>query len=165
VSGGVTPGAFRRLAAHIQTAPPARGPEHWPYPLPEAEMVARYGLRRLTAEERAIFPGLRLVLQTFKARLTRPPAVMPAARAGWVVWVAETYPGSYLVRLPGGVRLLAPYHEMGWMAVAPDTPATTLSAAQAMAQRARWRQTLPAGLRRSLALPPDSRGGRDGISR
>ena len=128
-------------------------------------MVVRYGLRRLTTEERAIFPGLRLVLQIFKARLTRPPDVIPTARAGWVVWVAESYPGSYLVRLPGGVRLLAPYHEMGWTAVSPDTPATTLSAAQAMSQAARWRRTLSAGLRRSLALPPDSQGGDDGTCR
>jgi hypothetical protein len=153
VSGGVTAGAFRRLAAHIRTPPPALAPEtYWPYPLPEAEMVARYGLRRLTAEERAVFPGLRLVLRAFKARLTRPPAVLPGARTGWVVWVAETYPGCYLVRLPGGVTLLAPYHEMAWTAVPAETPSTTFQSARAMDQTARWRQTLPGRLRQSLRL-------------
>lgn len=39
---------------------------YWPYPLPEAEMIARYGLRRLTDDEKQIFPGLCLVLQIYK---------------------------------------------------------------------------------------------------
>lgn len=97
-------------------------------------MFDRYGLRRLTPDERLLFPGLRLVLQIAKVQLTKPPAVMPMARAGWVVWVAETYRGHYLVRFPGGATLLAPFNEMSWMApsagsgqaVADDVPASTL---------------------------------------
>ncbi len=93
-------------------------------------MIARFGLWRLTDDEKQIFPGLCLVLQIYKAALPNPPTVTPFARVGWVVWVAETYPDHYLVRLPGGTTLLAPYHEMSWTAVADDVPATTLSAAK-----------------------------------
>ena len=162
MSEGVAPGALRRLAADIQASPPATSaPEHWPYPLPEVEMVARYGLRPLTPAEQAVFPGLRLVLQTFKARLDRPPAVMPVARPGWafgelsraVVWMAETYPRSYLVRMPGGATLLWPYHKMVWTAVSEDVAATTLDSARQDEQQRQWRRSLLSGLRRSLCLP------------
>lgn len=144
---------FHRLIDILQQpAQLAATERHWPYPLSEAGMAARYGLRRLTPEEWVAFPGLKLVLQTFKARLTRPTAVMPGSRADWVVWVAETYPGCYLVRLPGGATLLAPYHQMEWTAVPAETPPTTFQTARAMDQTARWRQTLPGRLRQSLRL-------------
>ena len=124
-------------------------------------MIARYGLRRLTPVEQAAFPGLHLVLQVFKARLTKPPAVMPQARAGWafgelsraVVWLAETYPGHYLVRMPGGAVLLAPHHDMRWTVVTDDTPVTTMASARQEAQAQQWRRTLPQSVRRSLSLP------------
>jgi hypothetical protein len=96
------------------------------YPWPEEEMIGRYGLRRLTTEEQDIFPSLHLALAVFKARLTKPPAAAPNVRAGWVVWIAETYPGAYLVRLPGGASMLAPYHNIVWELVADETLVTTL---------------------------------------
>ena len=158
---GVTAGDFHRLGQTIQAPSTAPGEPFWPYPLPEAEMAARYGLRRLTPEEQAVFPGLPLVLRVFKARLTRPPAVMPGARAGWafgelsraVVWLAETYPGNYLVRLPGGAPLLAPYHDKGWTAVADDTPPTTIASARRDEQMRQWQGGLRQSVRRSLLLP------------
>lgn len=124
-------------------------------------MIARYGLRRLTPGEQAIFPGLQLVLQVIKVRLTKPPAVMPQARTGWafgelsraVVWLAETYPGHYLVRMPGGAVLLAPYHDMRWTVVTDDTPVTTTASARQEAQAQQWRRTLSQSVRRSLSLP------------
>jgi hypothetical protein len=117
---------------------------HWPYPLPEAEMISRYGLRRLTETEAAVFPGIPLALQVFKARLTRPPLVVPRARSGWVVWVIETYPGCFLARLPGGATIHANYNQMEWTAVPDETPATTLTMVRAEDERlrteaARWR--------------------------
>ncbi|MFO7682990.1 MAG: hypothetical protein R6X34_23385 [Chloroflexota bacterium] len=146
--------AFRRLAITLQQpALPARSEPHWPYPLPEAEMIARYGLRRLAPVEQAAFPGLHLVLRVFKARLTKPPAVMPQARTDWVVWLAETYPYHYLVRMPGGAALLAPYHDMRWTVVTADTPVTTMASARQEAQAQQWRRTLPQSVRRSLSLP------------
>jgi hypothetical protein len=155
VSEGVVPNnAFHRLIIALQQpSAPALSEPYWPYPLPEAEMIARYGLRRLTPIEQTAFPGLHLVLQVFKARLTKPPAVMPQARGGWVVWLAETYPYRYLVRMPGGATLLAPYHDMHWTAVAADTPVTTMASARQEAQTQQWRRTLPQSVRRSLSLP------------
>jgi hypothetical protein len=96
------------------------------YPWPAEEMIGRYGLRRLTAEEQNVFPSLHLAMDMFKARLTKPPAAAPGARAGWIVWIAETYPGAYLVRLPGGATLLAPYHDITWERVSNETLVTTL---------------------------------------
>ncbi len=61
-----------------------------------------YHLRPLTQTEQTVFPGLSLVQDMFKGRLTQPPTGIPRARSGWVVWIAETYPRHYLVRLPGG---------------------------------------------------------------
>jgi hypothetical protein len=115
---------------------------YWPYPLPEAEMIASYGLRRLTPAEQQFFPGLRLALNVHKVRLTEPPSVIPASRAGWVVWTAETYPGHYLVRIPAGLTLPAPFNQMGWTAVSEeggDIPATTLDDVKADRGRQQWR--------------------------
>lgn len=161
--------AFRRLVDALQAPPiPARPEPHWPYPLPEAEMIARYGLRYLTPEEQRVFPGLPLALNVFKARLIKPPAAVPMARAGWafgelsraVVWIAETYPGCYLVRLPGGASLPAPYSEMSWtapstgsgQAVAHDVPATTFAAALATERQRQWQTAVLRGIRQNLQL-------------
>ncbi|MCI0395984.1 MAG: hypothetical protein L0332_27065 [Chloroflexi bacterium] len=117
---------FGRLVRQLQTATPPAAPAYRPYPWPEEEMITRYGLRRLTADEQEVFPSLSLALDVFKARLTKPPAVAPNVRKGWVTWVAETYPGSYLVRLPGGASLIAPYHDIAWERVPVDVPTTTI---------------------------------------
>lgn len=114
------------------------------YPWPDEEMIARYGLRHLAPDEQQVFPSLRLALDVFKARMTRPPAAVPRARAGWVVWIAETYPGQYHVRLPGGATLLAPYHEITWERVPVETPATTIEDIRAeekrlQAEARKWR--------------------------
>jgi hypothetical protein len=116
----------------------------WPYSLPEPEMISRYNLRRLTEAEMDVFPGIPLALQVFKARLTRPPPVVPRARKGWVVWVIETYPGCFLARLPGGATIDANYNQMEWAAVPDETPATTLETVRAEDERlrieaAKWR--------------------------
>ncbi len=132
--------------------PPTQTEPYWPYPLPEAEMIARYGLRCLTDDEKQIFPGLCLVLQIYKATLTKPPAVIPFARVGWVVWVAETYPDHYLVRLPGGATLLAPFNEMLWTAVADDVPASTLVDATRAEHQRRWQTAVLHNIHKQLRL-------------
>lgn len=114
------------------------------YPWPDEAMIARYGLRRLTPEEEQVFPGLRLALDVFKARLIKPPAAVPRVRAGWVVCVAETYPGQHHVRLPGGATLLAPYHDITWERVPVETPTTTIEDIRTeerrlQAEAAKWR--------------------------
>jgi hypothetical protein len=116
---------------------------YWPYPWPEDEMVSRYGLRRLTETEAKAFPGIPLALRVFKARITRPPGVLPKAK-GWVVWLAETYPGCFLVNLPGAGTLIADYHDIRWTAVPDETPVTTAAMVRAEDERlrleaAKWR--------------------------
>ncbi len=115
-------------------------------------MIARYRLRRLTADEKHIFPGLRLVLQIYKAQLTKAPAVSPLARAGWVVWIAETYPGHYLVRFPDGATLLAPCHKMSWTAVPDDVPATTVAAAKGVEGQRQWQTAVLRNIHQQLHL-------------
>ena len=114
------------------------------YPWLDEEMIARYGLRYLTSGEQRVFPGLRLALDVFKAKMIKPPASVPRARAGWVVWIVETYPGQYHVRLPGGATLLAPYHDIAWERVPVGTPATTVKDVRAeehrlQAEARKWR--------------------------
>ena len=127
-------------------------PTPLPYPLADEEMITRCGVRYLTLTEQAAFPGGRLVLNVFKACLTKPPAVMPRAKVGWIVWIAETYPHYYLVRMPGGAILLAPYHPIAWTAVAADTPITTLTVAKNEEQQQRWRVSVRQGIRQSLII-------------
>jgi hypothetical protein len=68
------------------------------------------------------------------------------------VWLAETYPGCYLVRLPGGAALLVPYNKIAWTAVSGDEPSTTVSAAKAMEQQRHWQTAVLPGIRQSLQL-------------
>lgn len=145
--------AFCHLVDSLKRpSPQSESKPFWPYPLPEAEMIIRYGLRCLTPDERSLFPGLRLVLQISKVQLTKPPVVMPMARAGWVVWIAETYRGHYLVRFPGGATLLAPFNEMSWMAVADDVPASTLVDAKIAEQQRHWRTAVLVNIHQQLYL-------------
>jgi hypothetical protein len=133
----------------------AKTETYWPYPLPEADMIARYGLRHLTQVEQQMFPGLCLVLNISKVYLTRPPAVIPAAKAGWVVWVAETYPGHYLVRMPGGATLPAPFTQMAWTAVSDESdhmPITTLADVKAEAWQLKWRTAVRQNIHRNLRI-------------
>ena len=144
---------FRHLVDSLKRPSPSSDSKpYWTYPLPEAEMIARYGLRCLTPDERLLFPGLRLVLQISKVQLTKPTAVMPMARAGWVVWIAETYPGHYLVRFPGGATLLAPFNEMSWTAVADDVPASTFADAKIAEQQRHWRTAVLRDIHQQLHL-------------
>ncbi|MCC6605245.1 MAG: hypothetical protein IT327_18705 [Anaerolineae bacterium] len=118
-----------------QPTKPANLNPSWPYPLPEAEMIPGYGLRPLTPAEQTLFPGLRLALHIDKVQLIKPPASVTKARAGWIVWLAETYPAAYLIRLPGGATLPVPYNLMVWEKVPAETAVTTLEAVRAEEQR------------------------------
>jgi hypothetical protein len=149
--------SFRRLVNSLvrPTETAETGPNYWPYPLPEAEIVAWYGLRCLTQAAQQLFPGLRLTLNISKVCLTRPPVVTPAARAGWVVWTAETYPGHYLVRMPGGVTLPAPFNQMLWTAVSEesdDIPATTVADVKADKWRQQWRTAVRQNIHSHLRI-------------
>jgi hypothetical protein len=148
--------SFRRLVNSLVRSPETAETEpYWPYPLPEAEMIASYRLRRLTPAEQQFFPGLRLALNVHKVRLTEPPSVMPEARAGWIVWTAETYLGHYLIRMPGGSTLLAPFNQMAWTAVSEesgDILATTLADVKADKWRQQWRTAVRYIIRSHLRI-------------
>lgn len=116
----------------------------WPYPLPEAEMIRRYGLRPLTPAEQVIFPGLALTRHIDKVRLIKPPAGVPKGRAGWVVWLAESYPGTYLLRLPGGATQPIFHNQEVWEKVSLETAVTTVDDLRAeekrrLAEAQKWR--------------------------
>jgi hypothetical protein len=73
-------------------------------------LIEAYSLRPLTSEEQGIFPGLHLALDVFKVRLTASIPILFGNQAGWVLWIAESYPGQHLLALPGGSRLHVEYH-------------------------------------------------------
>jgi hypothetical protein len=161
----------RLMESMERPAETVQAESNWPYPFPEAERIVRYGQRCLTPAEQQLFPGLRLVLNVCKVRLTEPPLVMPEARAGWafgerldrldtslsraVVWTAETHPGHYLIRMPGGATLLAPLNQMAWTAVAEegdDIPLTTLADVKADKWRQQWRTAVRQNIRSHLRI-------------
>lgn len=148
----IAAGSFTRLANDLKRpfVPPPQARKSQ-VPLPEAEMIARYGMRQLTAEERSIFPGLKLVIQAKKVRITHAPSVLPRAK-GWIVWIAETYPDWYLVRFPGGGSLIAPYNKMRWADVDQDTPATTLSSAKEAERQQCWQRAFRQNIGQQLVV-------------
>jgi hypothetical protein len=73
------------------------------------------------------FPGVTNILKLFKARISRPPAVVPRARTGWIVWVAEVYSGLYLAQIPGAGSHYTEYSGMTWERVPDDTAVTTIN--------------------------------------
>lgn len=124
----MSPNSFKQPVDALQK-PTAKSSEFepvWPYPLSEAEMIRRYGLRPLTPAEQVIFPGLALTCHIDKVRLIKPPASVPKGRAGWVVWLAESYPGNYLLRLPGGATQPIFHNQLVWEKVSAETAVTTV---------------------------------------
>jgi hypothetical protein len=90
------------------------------------------------------FPGITNILQLFRARITKPPTTVPRARAGWIVWMAEVYPGLYLAQIPGAGSHYTEHSGMAWERVADDIPTTTIEDIQAEDRRHalvpdRWR--------------------------
>lgn len=130
--------SFTTLAGNLRRPfPPSRQAKKSPYALPEEELFERYGMRQLTPEERKVFSGLKLVITVKKVQITKAPSILPKTK-GWIVWIAETYPKSYLVNFPGGGSVLAPFNKMSWVDVPQDTPATTLESAKEGERQRRW---------------------------
>lgn len=78
------------------------------------DLVEGYGLRPLSAEEQRIFPGFKLILDVFKARLTASIPILFGTQASRVLWLAETYSGQHCLVLPGGSRPHVEYHDVRW---------------------------------------------------
>lgn len=148
-------GQFRRLLTQLQSPvqetqalPPS------PYPWPDEEMIARYGMRYPTPEERTIFPTHRLVINVVKARL-RKIGKSPYVSTGGVdviVWAVESYPDSHQFRTPNGDLLHEQFHEIEWEQAPDDMPVTTLASMKRDRLRQQWRQRVRQGIRQSLPL-------------
>lgn len=81
------------------------------------------------------FPGVTNILKLFKARITRLPAGVPRARAGWVVWLAEVCPGLYLAQIPGTGVHYTEHSRTTWEPVSDDTLVMTLEEIRAEDRR------------------------------
>jgi len=130
--------SFTTLADNLRRpfSPPHQAKKSLYTPTDE-ELIERYGMRRLTPEERSVFPSLKMVITAKKVKITKTPSILPKTK-GWIVWIAETYPKSYLVNFPGGGSVLAPFNKMSWVDVPQDTPATTLESAKEGERQRRW---------------------------
>jgi hypothetical protein len=118
-------------------------------------MMARYGLRYPTPEEKKQFPTHRLVLDVFKAKVTKiakSPYINPGAGTGWIVWAVESYPGSHQFRMLNGDLLHEQYHEIEWKRVPDGTPVTTLASAKRVKAQQQWQRKVRGGIRQSLQL-------------
>ena len=150
------PGQFRRLITQLQSpAQAAQTSFPSPYPWPDEEMIARYGMRYPTPVERNTFPTHRLVLDVFKAKIikiTKSPYINPGVGIGWVVWAVESYPGSHQFRMPNGDLLHEQYHQIEWARVLDETPVTTPASVKRAKVQQLWQRQIRGGIRQSLRL-------------
>ena len=154
--GTAVPGQFRRLITQLQSpAQAAQTSFPSPYPWPDEEMIARYGMRYPTPVERTIFPTHRLVLDVFKAKIikiTKSPYINPGVGIGWVVWAVESYPGSHQFRMANGDLLHEQYHQIEWARVPDETSVTTLASVKRAKVQQQWQRQIRGGIRQSLRL-------------
>ncbi|MCA9922864.1 MAG: hypothetical protein KC421_10850 [Anaerolineales bacterium] len=126
-----------------------------PYPWPDEEMMARYGMRYPTPEEQNLFPTHRLVLNVFKARIkriARSPYLNPEAGTGWIVWAVESYPGSHQFRMLNGDLLHEQYHGIEWERVSDETAVTTPASAKRLQAIRQWQRNVRNHIRQNLRL-------------
>ena len=126
-----------------------------PYPWPDEEMMARYGMRYPTPEEQNLFPTHRLVLNVFKARIkriARSPYLNPEAGTGWIVWAVESYPGSHQFRMLNGDLLHEQYHGIEWERVSDETAVTTPASAKQLQAIRQSQRNVRNHIRQNLRL-------------
>ena len=155
MNGDIASGSFRRLVADLEKQSLSPALPASPYPWPDEEMIARYGLRYPTPEEKEQFPTHRLVLDVFKAKVTKiakSPYINPEAGTGWIVWAVESYPGSHQFRMLNGDLLHEQYNEIEWERVPDETPVTTPASAKRVKAQQQWQRQVRSGIRQSLRL-------------
>lgn len=154
-SNTAVPGQFRCLITQLQSpVQETRASPPSPYPWPDEEMIARYGMRYPTPAERNIFPTHRLVINVVKARIRKigKSPYVNAAGIGAIVWAVESYPGSHQFRIPNGDLLHEQLYEIEWEQAPDDMPVTTLASIERDRLRQQWRQKVQQGIRQSLPL-------------
>ncbi len=150
----IASGSFRRLVANLENPSPFPSLP-WPYPCSDKEMIAGYGMRYATPEERNIFPSRRLVINVLKAKIiniANSPYLGPEVGVGNIVWAVESYPDSHQFRMLNGNLLHEEYNEIEWERVPDETPITTRASAKRDRIYQRWRRTVRNGIRQSLRL-------------
>ena len=124
------------------------------YPWPDEEMLARYGMRYTTLEERKIFPTHRLLINIVKARIRKigKSPYVSAVGVGAIVWAVESYPGSHQFRMSSGDLLHEQFHEIEWEQAPDDMSITTLASMKRDRLRQQWQQKVRQGIRQTLQL-------------
>lgn len=151
----VASGSFRRLRDGLKktSSPPLL--KTFPYPCSDEEMIARYGMRYPTPEERAIFPSRRLVINVIKAKIiniANSPYLNPEVGIGHIVWAVESYPNSHQFRMLNGGLLQEEYNEIEWERAPDETPVTTPASAKRLQAIRQWRRKVRKGIRQNLQL-------------
>lgn len=124
------------------------------YPCSDKEMMARYGMRRATPSELAIFPTHPLVIAVIKVRIKQigRPVYTGMGSPNLIVWAVESYPGSHQFRMPNGDLLHEQYNEIVWQPVPLTTPISTTATIRQERLRQQWQQTARRRLRQHLTL-------------
>ncbi len=154
-SNTAVPRQFRGLITQLQSpVQEAQAWPPWPYPWPEEEMIARYGMRCPTPAERKTFPTHRLVINVVKARIRKigKSPYVNASGVGVIVWAVESYPGSHQFRMPNGDLLHEQYHQIEWERVSDGTSVTTLASAKRVQAQQQWQRKVRGGIRQNLRL-------------
>ena len=154
VNQGINCDALKNLASLEKSSPSPALPTS-PYPWPDEEMIARYDMRYLTPEERTIFPTHRLVLNVFKAKVTKiakSPYINPEAGNGWIVWTVESYPGSHQFRMLNGDLLHEQYHGIEWDHVSDETAVTTPDLEKRFKAQRQWQRNIRFSIQQNLQL-------------
>lgn len=143
--------SFRRLATILES-PPSSSSQ---YPWSDEEMIARYGMRYATPEERRIFPRKRLVISVLKVKIIaigKSPYIDPGIGIGSVVWAVEWYPGIHQFRMFNRGLLQEEYNQIVWERVPEDTPVTTEASARREQVLQQWRRKVCSSIQQSLRL-------------
>lgn len=118
-------------------------------------MMARYGMRYATPEERAIFPMRRLVINVVKAKIVKianSPYFNPKVGTGWIVWTVESYPGVHQFRMLNGDLLDEQYHGIEWDRMPDETLVTTVASTRQMKAQQQWQRKVRSRIRQNLQL-------------
>jgi hypothetical protein len=142
---------FRGLVTILEnpSSPPSR------YPWSDAEMIARYGMRYATPEERRIFPQKRLVINVVKAKIVaigKSPYMDPGRGIGSIVWAVEWYPGIHQFRMLNRDMLQEEYNQIVWERVPEDTLVTTEASARRDRVQRQWQHKVCRSIQQNLRL-------------
>ncbi|MCP4422827.1 MAG: hypothetical protein GY805_39965 [Chloroflexi bacterium] len=155
-SNTAVPREFRCLITQLQSpTAEAEASSLSRYPWSDEAMIARYGMRYATPEERRIFPRKRLVISVFKVKIAaigKSPYMDPGIGIGSVVWAVEWYPGIHQFRMLDRDLLQEEYNQIVWERVPEDTLVTTEASARREQVQRQWRRKVCSSIQQNLRL-------------